>query len=94
MEQERRDLTKWKFRWRKIHNWTEALAKLIYASGGVLAFAAAAYDDEHKVLSVAAGCCTSVAFALSSYSVYAQGESNERAAQLVALDPEIEELNV
>ena len=74
------DYIYWRYRWRKIANLFETLAKILSALGSIFAFASGFYQME--LLSFISGCIGTVSIVFLQYSSYAVKESNERNMQL------------
>lgn len=69
-----------RYHWRKVGDWSEALARICAGISTMLAFASGIY--ELKALSFAAGCTNTMAIVLGLWVSYAVKESKERSRDL------------
>ena len=75
-----KDTSQATFFWRKVGNGSEAFAKLLIATQGIISFGAASYDM--PVLGFVSGSLSIFSMALLTYAKYAVGESKERTEEL------------
>jgi hypothetical protein len=75
-----KDLTTWRYKWRKIANYCEAGSKVLVALSTIITFAAGSYANTDLIF--VGGSTNTIALSLLLFSSYATKESSERTEEL------------